>query len=330
MPLSIEPQSRRRFLQASLVALGAAMLPRGVHAAINSVPTAPNPALPALAADHLALLSDVHVSNGLIKTTAGRLTHSIEGVLALPQRPQRVLVAGDCAHLTGDRGDYREFVRRITPLTSAGVPLHITLGNHDSRERFWETLPSEQPAGRVALQRQAMVVPGTHADWFLLDSLDRTNSRPGELGKEQLDWLAAELDARPDRPALLMLHHDPACNGSKGSLKDSDTLMAIVRPRRQVKALFFGHTHLWYTAQDPSGVHLVNLPATGYTLWGRSFIGWVDCLVQGDGAILQVHALNPKEKEHGQVVRLKWREPAAHTAAAPVLRRAERAIASCG
>jgi 3',5'-cyclic AMP phosphodiesterase CpdA len=261
---------------------------------------------------------------------AGRLTQAIEGVLALPQRPERILLAGDCAHLTGGRGDYHEFARRIGPLVAANLPLHITLGNHDSRERFWETLPREQPVAPTALPRQAMVVPGRYADWFLLDSLDSTDKGPGELGKEQLDWLAAELDSRPDRPALLMLHHDPPCNGAGGSLNDSDALLTIVRPRRQVKALFFGHTHIWFTTQDSSGIHLVNLPATGYTLWWRSFIGWVDCLVQKDGAILQVHALNPKEKEHGQVVRLKWRDPVSHMAAAPVLHHAQRATASYG
>src|SRR5512133_1223132 len=159
MPLSIEPQSRRRFLQCSLVALGAAMLPRSVCAAARSIPAAEAPALPSVAPDHLALLSDVHVSGGLIKTMASRLTHAIGGVLALPQRPQRVLLAGDCAHLNGDRGDYREVARRIGPLAAAGLPLHITLGNHDARDRFWETLPREQSEARLTLRRQAMVVP---------------------------------------------------------------------------------------------------------------------------------------------------------------------------
>jgi hypothetical protein len=300
MPVSIQSVSRRRFLQCSLAALGTAMLPRGLCAAVDVPPAA-------TAADHLALLSDVHVSGGLFTSMARRFTVAIDQVLALPERPQRVLMAGDCAYLSGGRNDYQEYARRIGPLVAAGLPLHIALGNHDHRERFWESLPREQPDARMTLGRHSMVLSGRHADWFLLDSLHQTNKSPGELGKDQLEWLAAELDARADRPALLMLHHDPVRNGGEGSLRDSESLLAIARQRRQVKALFFGHTHIWSVAQDPSGIHLVNLPATGYTLWGRSFIGWVNCLVHGDGATLRVHALNAREKEHGQVVRLKWR-----------------------
>lgn len=316
MPVSIEPHSRRRFLQFTAAAIGAAMLPRTLTAAIGNpvigrlpAPAAPAPAAAAapLAADHMALLADVHVSGGIFKSMASRFSTTMKQVLTLPQRPEAILVAGDCAYLSGGRNDYREFARRISPLLDAGMPLHLTLGNHDDREHFWSTLPREQQEAHLTLGRHAQVLPGRHANWFLLDSLDKTNKSPGELGGQQLEWLAAELDARPNTPALLMLHHDPIRNGGEGSLQDSKSLLSLIRHRRQVKALFFGHTHVWNVAQDRSGIYLVNLPATGYTLWGRSFIGWVDCHVQPGGATLQVHALNRKEDEHGQTARLTWR-----------------------
>jgi 3',5'-cyclic-AMP phosphodiesterase len=298
MPVSVQPVSRRGFLQWSL-ALGAAVaMPRGVFAAAEPAPLC----------DDLALLSDVHVSGAFIEGSMGKLLSIAVGqVLAMQQLPQKVLVAGDCAHLTGGGDDYREYVRRIQPLVDARLPLHMTMGNHDHRERFWEALPGELAEANAALGRQSMVLPGKYANWFLLDSLNKTNQDAGELGADQLEWLTAELDARADKPALVMLHHDPIRNGKKGSLKDSDELLAIARPRRHVKALFFGHTHVWDVAQDNSGIHLINLPATGYTLWGRSFLGWVSCRVYRDDATLKIHALRAGDKNNELTTLLKWR-----------------------
>ena len=292
--------SRRQFLQWSL-ALGAAVaMPRGIFAA-------PMPAL-APVFDDLALISDIHVSGGFFSGAMGKhLSLAAQQVLTLPNMPQKILVAGDCAHLSGNKEDYREYVRGIKPLLDAGLPIHMTLGNHDDRDHFWDALPAKDSGANIKLQRQAMVVPSPHANWFLLDSLDKTNADGGELGNDQLAWLAAELDARADKPALLMLHHDPVRNGKKGSLADSEQLLDIVRNRRQVKALFFGHTHVWDVAQDKSGIHLINLPATGYTLWGKSFLGWTSCRVYGDSAFLETHTLDPGAAQDGKKTALKWR-----------------------
>jgi hypothetical protein len=46
-----------------------------------------------------------------------------------------------------------------------------------------------------------LVIESPKASWFLLDSLHATNVTPGELGAQQHDWLAHELDARSDKAA---------------------------------------------------------------------------------------------------------------------------------
>ena len=261
----------------------------------------PHRVMAAAEADRLALLADVHVSGGCATGMAKRLSVVVKQILE--KRPQMVLVAGDCAYLKGKVADYREYMRRVRPLAEAGVSMHVTLGNHDHRERFWDMLPGERRP-----HRQAMVVEGRNANWFLLDSLGKTNGA-GELGKDQLEWLAAELDGKADRPAIVMLHHDPIRNGKVGggSLADSERLMAIVRSQRQVKAMVWGHTHAFNVSQDVSGIHLINLPATGYKLWGRSFLGWVGCEVHAGHTTLRVHTLNAQRKENGATYQLKWR-----------------------
>lgn len=296
MPVSVSTVSRRDFIRSTLAFSAAMALPLSVRAAA-----------PPAAVDHFALLSDPHVSGGIFGSMGKRLSTAVKQVLEMPNPAQRVLVAGDCAYLTGETKDYREFIRRIQPLADAGLPVHMTLGNHDDREHFWEALPREHTDANLKLRRQSMFIAAPQANWFLLDSLTVTNKSPGELGTDQLEWLAAELDAHPDKPALVMLHHDPVRNGGQASLGDAAKLLALARPRRQVKALFFGHTHVWDVAQDRSGIHLVNLPAIGYTLKMRSFIGWVSCKVQRDAAVLNVRTINPNHRENGQVVRLNWR-----------------------
>ena len=295
MPITV---TRRDFLQRSMALAAVAALPGGVMGAIEPAPISS-------AIDHFALLSDVHVSGGLNSGMAKRLSTAVTQVLAA--KPQKVLVCGDCAYLSGHAGDYQEYTRRVQPLVGAGLPIHMTLGNHDKRDHFWNALPREQPDAKVAIRRQAMVVKGVNANWFLLDSLVEDDKESGEVGRNQLEWLTAELDALADKPALIMVHHDLVRKGKPGALKDAEKLLAITRPRRQVKALFWGHTHVWGVTQDTSGIHMVNLPATGYTLWMRSFLGWVDCRIHRDHAHLTIHAIDAKKKENGLTVPLKWR-----------------------
>lgn len=302
MPLSVESVSRRDFLKASMILGAAALLPQNVLAAFPT-PSSVKPDI-----ESLALLSDTHVSGGfLFKMMGSRLSRAVQQVLSLPQRPEKVLVAGDCAHLSGRKGDYREYVRRIQPLVDAGMPLHMILGNHDHRERFWNALPHERPQTSIPQPRQAMVIPGRHANWFMLDSLNQSDPGEAELGRDQRTWLAHELDAHPDKPALIMLHHDPIRGGSKPGLNDSAELLAIANQHPHVKAIFFGHTHVWNVVQMRSGLYLVNLPALGYTLHGRSFIGWVECQLSDTGAALKVHALDENEPQHRRIIHLRWR-----------------------
>src|SRR5262245_17372329 len=109
MPVSVQTVSRRDFVRWSL-ALGAAVaMPRTLLAG-------PSPAV-----DYFALLSDAHVSGGIQWWMGNRLSVAAKQVLDLPQPPQRVLVAGDCAYLTGEDRDYREYIRRIQPLMDAGL-----------------------------------------------------------------------------------------------------------------------------------------------------------------------------------------------------------------
>jgi 3',5'-cyclic AMP phosphodiesterase CpdA len=228
-------------------------------------------------------------------------------ITALDRLPAGLVVNGDCAYGMGLPGDYATFLAGVRPLADAGIPLHFSMGNHDHRENFRAgMLPG---AGKSLLEGKLVsVVEGKRANWFILDTLDRTNVTPGVLGEAQLKWVKQALDARADRPALVMIHHNPAFEAGKtGGLVDTQELFDLLVPRKHVKALVFGHTHHW-EIREREGIHLVNLPPVGYPFQQADPSGWVDVKLTGSGATLELRALVPAHPAHGKKTELRWRE----------------------
>ena len=186
-----------------------------------------------------------------------------------------MIISGDLAFLTGEPGDYKLIRELFRPIREAGIPLHLVLGNHDRRDHFWAAFPEAKPDPPAA-DRQAAVVEAPLANWFLMDSLFETNITPGLLGKEQLQWLAKALDARADKPALLIAHHN--LEGLTG-LQDAAALLQTAVDRQQAKAYFHGHTHQWKVRREKE-IHLVNVPATAWLFDAKEPRGWLDVTLQ--------------------------------------------------
>jgi len=323
MPVYLPPISRRRFLTGSFAAAAALAFGQGG-------------ALPKGKGDEhsVALLSDIHIAaNPNQIERAVNMTHNLKTVtdeiLAWPQRPGRVFINGDLAFISGTKHDYAALLGLLSPLREEGLPIHLAMGNHDDRGNFWKVLRASKTVQQSLPGRQAAIVRAPEANWFVLDSLIHTLTTPGRLGEAQRAWLAGALDANTDKPALILIHHQPAllvggktgsgaeetaelfammAGGRNGSgLEDAAELLAILRPRRQVKAWFFGHTHRWGAYQDESGIHLINLPPTAYLFDEGRPNGWVHAAVQDGGARLELRCLDHAHKDHGQVVNLAWR-----------------------
>jgi 3',5'-cyclic AMP phosphodiesterase CpdA len=302
MPLHLPPLTRRAFLRRSIAA-GAGIV------TFSTLRAAESDADP----DRWALLSDTHIAadRALVMRNVNMTDHldaAVKGVRALASRPAGVFVNGDCALMRGLAEDYATFSSLITPLREAGLPLHLTLGNHDDREVFWTALKDARPAVPPLASRQVSIVEGARANWFLLDSLDMVNKTPGNLGDEQRAWLAKALDAHVAKPALVMVHHNPNPKASekKTGLLDTEELLAVLLSRRHVKALFFGHTHTWRFAEQ-DGLHLVNLPAVAYPFLPAEVTGWVDVRLTEKGAALTLHAHDTQHAAHGKITELAWR-----------------------
>jgi 3',5'-cyclic AMP phosphodiesterase CpdA len=127
------------------------------------------------------------------------------------------------------------------------------------------------------------------------------------LGKEQLAWLDTELARRPDKPALVVAHHNPDVRQNTSGLTDTKALFDVLRPRRQVKAYLFGHTHHWDVRADDDGIQLVNLPPVAYVFRQGNPSGWVDARLTAAGMSLQLNCVDPEHPQHGQTIELTWR-----------------------
>jgi hypothetical protein len=224
---------------------------------------------------------------------------------AWPVKPAAIIVDGDLAFNHGGAEDYATFGKLIHPVRAL-APIHLSLGNHDQRDNFWQAFPHDAARLPAVPQKQAACFSSDRANWFLLDSLEVTARTPGLLGSAQLDWLGRELAARKEKPALVVCHHPLDPTGLLG-LEDSPALEALLIRHRHVKAFIFGHTHNWNIAQHPSGVHLINLPQTAYPFLPGRPSGWVRATLARGGMELELRCLDPHHPEHAQIKALTWR-----------------------
>ena len=300
MPIHLGPITRRRFLSATLSAAWAVGLRRGFAA--QSEP----------GGDRWALLADPHIAADsalMVRKTqmAANLRQVVARLTALEGRLSGVIIDGDCAYLQGEVGDYAQLTGLLRPLREAGNRVHLTLGNHDQRENFDRALGGDATLETAVPGRHVALLPSRQANWFLLDSLEKTNQTPGLLGTAQLEWLTRALDAHPDRPAIVVGHHQVEKGEVKSGLRDGIQLLEILEPRRQVKAYVFGHTHNWSLQRTDAGIHLINLPPVAYVFTEGKPSGWVEARVHEKGMQLRLECLDAKHPEQGTTVDLDWR-----------------------
>ena len=301
MPIHLPSSSRRQFLFTVGAALGvAAVTPHDLLG--NDV-----------ADDLVYLLNDTHIGekHSPDSPVPSHLRQVVAELVGLERKPACVLVNGDLALKDGQPGDYRHLASLIQPLHEAKIDLHLTLGNHDHRETFYEIMRDERPEVPVVESRHISVVETRFANLFLLDSLKETMVTQGTLGQDQLTWLAQALDDRPLKPAIIVTHHNPRLGGDPnhfpGGLIDSEELWKVIAARRHVKAYIHGHIHDRSLAEH-QGIHIINTPATSYV--GNpdlSTTGWTTAVLTATGVTLVTHTTDRNHPWNQQSKTIAWR-----------------------
>ncbi|HEY6986967.1 MAG TPA: metallophosphoesterase [Bryobacteraceae bacterium] len=255
----------------------------------------------------VALLSDTHIAADPKDTFRGFFPHAnlrkaVDQVSA--GQFQMLLVNGDMARLLGKPEDYKAFNSFIDPLAEK-IPLVATLGNHDDRKNARAALTRRAGETEAVQQKLVTTIDAGDLRFILLDSLLATNVTPGQLGKSQRNWLTEYLEAQTAKPVVIFVHHQPDPDND-GALVDANRLLEILAPRPAVKALVFGHTHV-YSLDKFKDLHLINLPAVGYNFADGNPVGWMEGTFSKQGLDLKLHAFAGETKDDGKSVNLSWR-----------------------
>ncbi|MDR5819766.1 phosphodiesterase [Caballeronia sp. LZ043] len=196
----------------------------------------------------LAQITDLHITPpGTLAygqvDTAACLARAIDALNALDPRPDAVLITGDLV----DAGGLDEYRHLRTLLDRLAMPWHPMAGNHDARDNlravFGDRLPLADPAGFI---HYAFDVAEVRV--IALDTLDPGHGS-GRLCPARLAWLEAQLDACPERPVLIGMHHPPFACGIdfmdeiRLAPDDSRALDALLRRHANVERIVCGHVH---------------------------------------------------------------------------------------
>ncbi|HAV63226.1 MAG TPA: hypothetical protein DCY13_12780 [Verrucomicrobiales bacterium] len=194
-------------------------------------------------------------------------------------------------------------LRGLLEPVAAVAPVYIGMGNHDDRVNFVKAF-ADRP-GRLAevAGKHVTIIEHPAVRVVQLDSLLYVDKVAGLLGREQRKWLAAYLDDADERPVALFVHH--TLSDGDGDLLDVDRLFDILRPQRKVKALFYGHSHVWDIGER-DGVKLINLPAVGYNFRDEDPVGWVDARFRRGGVELTLHTIGGNQSDNGKTTNVAW------------------------
>ena len=272
---------RREFVFAGLslsagVACGATGVPAGDGAGEASV-----------------FISDLHIggANAKLAYTQARLSKVVDAILAMRPLPKRVVCFGDVAMTYGLDVDYAASKPILERIVSAGIDLHLTMGNHDRRSAFFEKWP-EYLENPLVPGRCTRVIDLGGCDLVLLDTLKGTDDRAkndmgpveGTIDDAQLAWFESWVAAAA-RPFFV------------GSHQYRDLFISGDKPLRRaakskwLRGWIYGHDHTWLpdisvsSWSPPKAVQTLALPSTG--LWGD--IGYVVFRTRPGAAVAELH-----------------------------------------
>src|SRR5687767_14032083 len=162
-----------------------------------------------------------------------RFRATLARILEGPNKPDMLVLSGDIT----DNGDLDSFEKTADLLADCPFPVWPMVGNHDTREALVEAFPQVRLDGgflHYALEGQGLRV-------LLLDTLE-TGRHGGAFCEARAEWLTAQLDAAPDTPTLIFMHHSPVVSGIEWMDPTPDEAWiqrfgAVVEGRSQILAI---------------------------------------------------------------------------------------------
>jgi len=217
----------------------------------------------------IAQISDMHIkapgrlAYGKVDT-ALLLARALETLTALPQKPQALLMTGDLT----DFGRPGEYAHLLELLAGLDIPVLPLMGNHDSRPEFLDAfggLPLLEGCREMGFVNYAARVGGVRV--LTLDT-HTPGDAAGRLCPERLGWLRAELQAEPETPTVVAMHHPPVHSfighmDEIGLVEGQEGLEELLAESPQVELVTCGHLHRFMVGRC-GGVPTLAAPAPGH------------------------------------------------------------------
>ena len=191
----------------------------------------------------IAQLTDIHIGFGPDgadeETNKQRLRAVMTRLMDGPNRPDLLVLSGDLT----EHGDVESYAALAEMVAPCGVPVWPMVGNHDTRDALLElfaAVPPEDGFVHYVIERGGLRL-------VLLDTLEL--GRHGGAFCELRDaWLRRQLDAAPETPTVIFMHHPPVVSGIEWMDPDPrepwvERFGAAVEGRRQILAIHCGHVH---------------------------------------------------------------------------------------
>ncbi len=196
----------------------------------------------------LAQLSDLHIREpGRLAygrlDTAPYLRAAVDALLALPQRPDAVVLTGDLVDF-GRPAEYAHLVQLLEPLT---MPLHPMPGNHDDRAHLRRAFAGHSQLDDGEFIQYSVGVGRGGLQLVALDTVDAGVSS-GRLCSRRLAWLDDCLRRLAGAPVIVAMHHPPFQTlighmDRIGLLQGADALAEILAAHANVERVICGHLH---------------------------------------------------------------------------------------
>lgn len=208
----------------------------------------------------IAQVTDCHIGFDLtnpdednvnrLRAVLGELAHG-------PNRPDLVLLSGDLAN----HGEPESYERLAELLAQFDLSYHLMVGNHDERGAFCAQFP-EVPVHDGFVQYE-LALPGLRL--IVLDTVE-PGRHGGAFCPARAQWLSDKLDADPDTPVLIAMHHPPIVSGidwmdGTGNEAWITRFTAAIEGRSQVRSIITGHLHR-AVFTTVAGVPLMVCPAS--------------------------------------------------------------------
>ena len=168
-----------------------------------------------------------------------RFRATLDRVLGGPNPIDMLVLTGDLT----DHGDKDSFEKTAALLDKCEVPIYSIPGNHDTREGLLHAFPDTPTQDgfiQYAVEQEGLRI-------LFLDTLE-IGRHGGAFCSVRAAWLRAELEAHPDTPTLIFMHHPPVVSGIgwMDPGKDEEWMVRFgdtIEGHSQIRAIHCGHLH---------------------------------------------------------------------------------------